>query len=92
MKNTLIFVTSDIHGSEEILEDLVGRAAKLEADRFLIAGDLCPKGPAIPILLQNAPFTVVTVKAIATGCGTSRMQSCQYQKNACILRWMIKDT
>ncbi len=62
MKSTLIFVTSDIHGSEEVLEDLLDRATKLGAGRFLIAGDLCPKGPAIPILLQNAPFAVAAVK------------------------------
>lgn len=58
----MIFVTSDIHGSEEVLADLVSRATEMKAERFLIAGDLCPKGPAISLLLQNAPFAVATVK------------------------------
>ena len=62
MSSFLWFVTGDIHSDGAILNDIIATAQAEGADKLLIAGDLCPKTPAVSLLLHNAPFSYVAVK------------------------------
>lgn len=62
MERYTYIVTSDIHGDGAVLQEIVDRAASLNASRILIAGDLCPKSPSMSLILHNAPCPYVAVK------------------------------
>lgn len=62
MEKFTYFAVSDIHGNMEALEAILALAEKAEADRLLIAGDLCPGKLSFALRLLNASFPYVAVK------------------------------
>lgn len=57
-----IFVTADVHSDTTVAQEVVDRAVKFGAKTLLIAGDLCPRGPEMAFILNDAPFNFVAVR------------------------------